>query len=275
MLPAGGDRVRLVWLDGRETDGGHGDDHAGHAGGAMTLRSVVLDRDGARSQDRLLDARVCDCCQTAAVRHAGRTVVAYRDRGTDELRNIHWVAEQGGQWRADRLLHDDGWRIAACPVNGPALAAGPAGVLAIWPTMQGEAMVVRAAFAAEHRFGAPVELESGLGTLGRVDAAAFGDGHYLAAWLGAGRTAGATVLRVVELDAGLRVRASHDVAELAPGRSTGMPRIAAAGREALLAWVESTDGRPGVRAVRIVAVDDGVGDPAPTPGSAAPAAAQR
>jgi hypothetical protein len=259
MVPAGGDRVRLVWLDGRETAAaGAGHDHAGHGdhhghGGRMTLRSVVLDRRARLRESARLDDSTCACCQTDMVRVEGRSIAAYRDHGEGDLRDIHWVVHQRGAWSTDRKLHGDGWRIAGCPVNGPALAAGSAGILAVWPTMQGESMVVRAALGDGTRFGAPVDLESGAATVGRVDAAPWGDEGFLATWLGAGRAAGSSALRLVELDRHLQVRASHAVVELPPGRSTGVPRLAAQDGEAVLAWVEAVDGRPTVRAARIEA----------------------
>ncbi len=260
MVPAGDDRVRLVWLDGRETAGAgmdhshHGHDHAGHAG-RMTLRSAVLDRRGRLREEARLDASTCSCCQTDLLRVGDRTVVAYRDHGDEDLRNIHWLVHRRGRWSSEQAVHDDGWRIAGCPVNGPALAAGPAGILALWPTLQGDAMVIRAALGDDHGFGAPVALESGVATVGRVDATAWGDG-FLAVWLGAGSTPGASALRVAELDARLGVRATHDVVELPPGRSTGVPRVAAARGEAVLAWVEAVDGQPGVRAARLTPSTD-------------------
>jgi hypothetical protein len=261
MVPAGGDRVRLVWLDGRETAGAamdhahHGHDHAGHAG-RMTLRSAVLDRRGQVREEARLDGSTCSCCQTDMVRVEGRSIAAYRDHGDGDLRDIHWVAHERGAWSSERNLHGDGWRIAGCPVNGPALAAGSAGILAVWPTMQGESMVVRAALGDRTRFGAAVDLESGAATVGRVDAAPWGDKGFLATWLGAGRTAGSSALRLVELDRRLQVRASHVVVELPPGRSTGVPRLAAQDGEAVLAWVEAVDGRPTVRAVRVASTAD-------------------
>jgi hypothetical protein len=221
----------------------------------MTLRSAVLDRRGRLRDEARLDASTCSCCQTDMLRVGNRTVVAYRDHGDADLRNIHWLAHERGSWSAERTLHDDGWRIAGCPVNGPALAAGPAGVLAVWPTMQGESMVVRAAVGDGRAFGAPVELESGAATVGRVDAAAWGDGGFLATWLGAGATTGESVLRLVELDTRLQVRAAHDVVELAPGRSTGVPRMAAQDGEALITWVEVVDSRPTVRVTRVVSTE--------------------
>jgi hypothetical protein len=260
LLPAGGDRVRLVWLDGRDTAAPPGHDaHAGHGDdgdhGSMTLRSAVLDRRGRLSDETRLDADTCSCCQTDAVRHGARTVVAYRDHGEDELRNMHWLEHVDGRWSTDRVLHDDGWRIAGCPVNGPALAAGTGPVLAVWPTMQGERMVVRMAIEGAQGFGPAVDLEGDTGTVGRVDAAAWGDG-FLVAWMGAGRAAGDSTLRLARVDAAPKVHESIILATLPPGRSSGVPRLAAADGVALAAWVEAVDGVPTIRAARIVDASD-------------------
>lgn len=260
LLPDGGDRVRLVWLDGRETAAAAGHDaHAGHgehgAHGSMTLRSAVLDRRGRLSAETRLDADVCSCCQTDAVRHGERALVAYRDHGQGDLRNMHWLELVDGRWSTDRVLHDDGWRIAGCPVNGPALAAGTGPVLAVWPTMRDEQMVVRMAVEGARGFGPAVDLESDAGTIGRVDAAPWGD-DFLIVWMGAGRVAGESALRLAHVDATPQVRGSRVLATLPPGRSSGVPRLAALGRVALAAWVEAADGVPTIRAARIVEASD-------------------
>ncbi len=253
MVAAGGDRVRLVWLDGREMAAANHDSahHAQHEhAGRMTLRTAVLDRRGRLHEQARLDASTCSCCQTDMVRVGGHTRVVYRDHGDADLRNIHWLAHERGRWTRERSVHDDGWRLAGCPVNGPALAAGRAGILAVWPTMQGEALHVRAALGHARGFGAPVDLESDARTVGRVDAAPWGAG-FLVTWLGVGNSTDSSALRVAELDGSARPRATHAITELPPGRSTGNPRVAAHADVALLAWVESVDGQPMVRLVRL------------------------
>jgi hypothetical protein len=267
LLPAGRDRVRLVWLDGRDTAAppGH-DDHASHdahaAHGSMSLRSAVLDRHGRLSAETRLDADTCSCCQTDAVRQRDRTLVAYRDHGAEELRNMHWLELVDGRWSTDRVLHDDGWRIAGCPVNGPALAAGEGAVLAVWPTMQGERMVVRMAIEGAQGFGPAVDLEGEAGTIGRVDAAPWGK-DYLVVWMGVGSAAGDSALRLARVDAAPRVLESIILATLPSGRSSGVPRVAAADGVALAAWVEAVDGVPTIRAARII---DAPPRPPPTAG---------
>lgn len=259
LLPAGGDRVRVVWIDGRDgaaAGAGHGEAHTGHgdadAGhGAMALRSRLLDRRGPVGQERLLDARTCSCCQTDAVRLGRRSLVVYRDEAAGDLRDIHWIAHDGRTWGRDRVLHADGWRIAACPVNGPALAADGRRVLAVWPTQAGAGMAVRMALGDGRSFASPVELDAGTGVLGRVDVAPWVDGGWLALWLGAGEAPGSAALKLAELDRSLRVRQVRVLASLPAGRSSGVPRLAARDGVALAAWTESAGADPQVRSVLI------------------------
>lgn len=266
LLPAGGDRVRLVWLDGRDTLAAAGHEaHAGHAAhGTMSLRSAVLDRRGLLSEEARLDADTCSCCQTDAVRVGARSVVAYRDVADGDLRNMHWLQHAAGHWSPDEVLHDDGWRIAGCPVNGPALAAGKGRVFALWPTMDGERMRVRMALDRGSGFGAPAELDEGTGVIGRVDAAAWGNDRFLAVWMGAGASSVGSALRLALVDGTLAVPESHTLAAMPAGRSSGLPRMAAEGGMALVAWVEAGEGGSTIRAV-VIRADEKL-----APGSAVP-----
>lgn len=77
--------VRTFWLDGR---------HTGAEGGAMTLRSASV---GATiGSSTVVDARVCDCCGTAAAMLPDGPLVVYRDRTEDEIRDIRIA--RPGEW---------------------------------------------------------------------------------------------------------------------------------------------------------------------------------
>src|SRR5262245_2059309 len=115
LYPAPGGGLGLIWLDGRAVQG--------EGAGAMTLRSAVFAPDGSQRSESLVDDRVCDCCPTAAVATADGIVAAYRDRSEQDVRDIYVTRLVGGAWTKPAAVHDDGWRIDACPVNGPSLAA--------------------------------------------------------------------------------------------------------------------------------------------------------
>ena len=240
LLPVADDRVRIVWLDGRETV----------SDGMMTLRTRTLTSAGGWGDETLLDPSVCDCCQTAAVTTSRGVTVAYRDRTSDETRDLYFTSLRDGTWTAPRALHDDGWRISACPVNGPALAAAGERVVATWFTGAGGVPRAYAAFSADggDSFGDAVLLDAGA-TLGRVHAALLPDGSALLARLDGSEGPAAVRLQRVHADG--RVEPPVTVARSDAARASGFPRIAAIGDgTVLVVWTEP--GEPGgLRAARV------------------------
>ncbi len=219
--------VGAAWLDGRETVKGE----------PMTLRFTTISESGAAA-DLVLDPSVCDCCQTdAAVTSAG-PIVVYRDRTADEVRDISVVRRVDGQWTEPRPVHEDGWVINACPVNGPAVAAAGDRVAVAWFTGSPEPSVM-VAFSddAGATFGPPVRLDEG-GAQGRVDVLLLDDGSALAAWLEAGESgAEIRVRRVTDRSAGPVMK----LADTSKERASGFPRMTRRGDVVLFAWTESGD----------------------------------
>lgn len=192
LAPLGQGRFAAVWLDGRATaGGGHGavDGHGGHGAGAMALRAALVEPDGSTSGEVELDGRVCDCCPTAIARlDDGSQVVAYRDRGEDEVRDISIVrghVEIPGSWSAPSPVHDDRWRMPGCPVNGPALAARGREVLCAWFTLgPDDTPKVWAARSEDgaRSFGRPRRIDQG-DPIGRPALAPLTGGRWALAWL--------------------------------------------------------------------------------------------
>lgn len=242
LLAAGDDVVRAVWLDGRHmaTSGSieHGEHDGDHDHEAMTLRSAALGRNGVLFDEFELDPLTCACCQTSAVRVGERSVVAYRDRSEAEQRDIHWLEHGSGGWTKPRSLHADGWIIAACPVNGPALASADGRIAAIWPTMAQGEMRVLLALGIGERFAAPTILAEGPSELGRVDIAAWPRHQWLALRVHASEHVPALLLSV--LDRKGKPLWQQQIAT----RVGGFPRLASMDEVALLAWAESR-GQPG------------------------------
>ena len=232
-LPDG--RAGLVWLDGRnQAGGGHG-----HDAGAMTLRWAALAPDGTKTDEAELDAQVCDCCPTTAVATASGVVVAYRDRTDAEIRDIAVVRRVDGAWTEPVVPHADGWEIAGCPVNGPALAARDDRVALAWYTAADSARV-RLALSDDGgaTWGPAVDLAQA--PLGRVDVAFLDDGRAAVSWLeGSGDTAELR-LRTVTPDGALGE--SRTVATVPSGRASGVPHIAALGDRLLAAWTDPDAG---------------------------------
>jgi hypothetical protein len=83
-------------------------------------------------------------------------VAVYRDRSEGEIRDIRIGAYVDGAWTEGAIVHEDGWETAACPVNGPAVAARGEDVAVAWFTAAGDVPRVKVAFSddAAESFGA-------------------------------------------------------------------------------------------------------------------------
>ncbi len=248
-LPSDAD-VGLVWLDGREmaaAAGGHGEGH-----GNMTLRAARLGADGTLHDEAVLDARVCECCPTAAIATAEGVVAAYRNRADDETRDIHVVRLEGGVWQRDEVAIADGWTIAACPVNGPALAAEGRAVALAWFTAEGDRPRVQVAVSNDAgRTWRRVAVVDDGQALGRVAVARHPAGGVAVSWVEAEDT-GATV-RLRHVSDNGTTGPSAVVARVAQSRSSGYPRLAPVGNGWVVAWIEGDRATARVRTAYVAA----------------------
>jgi hypothetical protein len=234
LFPMPGQGLGVVWLDGRQMKEGA---HEGMEAGNMSLRGAMFGPDANQASDMAIDDRVCECCPSAAAVTADGPIVAYRNRTSDEIRDIYVSRLVGGTWTEGRAVHDDNWRIAACPVNGPALSARGRDVAIAWFTAVGDEGHVYAAFSsnAGDTFGPPVRIDDA-GAVGRVDVELLGDGSAAVTWIEFANQRSAFRMRRVERN-GSR-SASVAVAAITSGRSSGYPRLVRRGNELIFAWTE-------------------------------------
>jgi hypothetical protein len=247
--PAGG--TGAVWLDGRGMTG-HGED----PGQSMTLRATVLEPGGGTGAETLLDARVCECCPTGAARAGDAVVVVYRDRSEREMRDMHVVRWEADEWSDPVRLSADGWRVAGCPVNGPAIAAAGDEVAVAWFTAPGDSARVMFARSGDggRSFDAPVRVDEGSPT-GRADVAILADGSAAVSWLeegpgargparaGAGAPGGArsALVRVRRVSRDGSPCAPVTVARSSSARRAGIPRLVALGDRLVCAWTDPAE----------------------------------
>lgn len=239
LLPLDGE-VGVTWLDGRNTVDGE----------PMTLRFTTVAPDGQLGESVLLDRSVCDCCQTGLARTDAGPIVAYRDRTEDEVRDIAVVRQVNGQWTEPRLVHDDGWVIPGCPVNGPSIEARGQRVVVTWftgapldPSAErdeirdaGEQGRVLAAFSDDGgaTFAPPVRVDDGQ-AMGRVDLVLLDDGSAFVTWLE--RVAGAAEIRVRHVDH-TGTGPATAVTATAAQRASGFPRMVRQDGTLFFAWTE-------------------------------------
>jgi len=250
-----GDGLGLVWLDGRNmkppstrpgensgTRSGQAAAHEGdHDAGTMSVRFARYDRNWKLVEESAVDERVCECCPTAAAVTADGVIAAYRDRSAGEIRDIHTARLVGGKWATPAAVFNDGWKIAACPVNGPALSARARDVALAWFTVKQEQGQAYLAFSkdAGRTYGAPIRVDDG-GSLGRVDVELLPDGAALATWIEFADQRAQFRARRIDRT-GMRSPAVT-IAGIAGNRASGYPRTAMGRGEIVFAWTESADG---------------------------------
>lgn len=235
LLPDGAGGIVAFWLDGRKYAEADVDGH--DPAGEMTLRATVFGQDGVLGEEVLLDDRACDCCQTAAAMTAEGPIVVYRDRSPDEVRDISIVRRVDGRWTEPRPVHEDGWVIAACPVNGPAVSAKGSQVAVAWFTAALDTPRVRLAISydAGESFGPPVEVDDG-DPAGRVAVELLPDGGALVSWIE--RTATGAEVRVRKVGADGSPGRAMTIATSSAERASGFPRMTRSGDEVVFAWTE-------------------------------------
>ncbi|MGH7710026.1 MAG: sialidase family protein [Gemmatimonadaceae bacterium] len=238
FFAAEGDSVAAVWLDGRKFPITAEPDE-------MQLATTTIAPDGSLGPEAMIDQRICDCCQTDAAVTPRGPVVAYRDRSDAEIRDIYVVRRDGQSWGTPTLVHEDGWKIPGCPVNGPAIAARGDTVVVAWFTAADDTARVRLAYSydAGTTFNAPLRIDGGL-PVGRVDVQLGDSGQAVVAWLERTDTTNAEQrLRMAAPNGALSQPIT--LALTSPSRASGFPRMAlqrvGADPALVIAWTQAGD----------------------------------
>ena len=247
LWPWSKNELAIAWLDGRNTGGGSHDAHAGHgdaSGRMMTLRAAVYDGKGRKTAEWPLDASTCDCCQTDAAVTANGPVIIYRDRNPQEIRDIYVTRYVDGRWQTPKPVAADQWRIPACPVNGPALAANGASLWAAWYTGSGNTPKIRLAYSGNSggAFLPARTIRTGPAVLGRVDLTADAGG----AWLLWTEESAEQTLWLKRFGKNTRNDGAPILLARLKGRGhgTGFTRMQQTAQGLYVVWTDIIDGKP-------------------------------
>jgi hypothetical protein len=232
LVPEKESGVRAFWLDCRAMTG---DGHMGEGGGDMQLRSTLIDDKVHKST--LLDDRVCECCGTDAAWVSGKPFVVYRDRSAGEVRDVCITTPE----QSPRLVNDDKWNIAGCPVNGPSIDAIGNDSVVAWYTSPENNSHVNVSFANNDGRETPIRISTS--TLGRVDVVLVKKDVAVATWLEPNGETASVMLADVHRDGTIHNR--RTVASVSSSRSSGFPRIAKVNGGILVAWTD-TDRKQGI-----------------------------
>ncbi|MCA1586445.1 MAG: hypothetical protein LC791_17295 [Acidobacteria bacterium] len=175
--------------------------------------------------------------------------MAFRNRTEDEVRDIYVSRLESGKWTEPKPVHNDRWKIPACPVNGPMLSARGRTVAIAWFTVKNDVGHAYAAFSldAGRTVGEPIQLDE-TSALGRVDIELLPDGSAVATWIEfADQRSQFSARRVYSSG---RKSDLTTVAAIEGARASGYPRVAQSDDELVFAWTESKDGKLRVRTAK-------------------------
>ena len=233
-LPQGG--VGATWLDGRNMGSGEHAGHEGHDAGDMTLRYANVDATGAIANEVELDTRTCECCTTGMAMSDEGAVIVYRDRSSEEVRDIAYVKQTANGWTEPKLVNADGWKINACPVNGPQIDANGSTLATGWFTAADEKGRAYVAFSrdAGSTFGPPIQIDDGK-PIGRLDVLMLDQDTALVTWLEQTPAGGEIRARRVTARG---AEPAVKIADSSTARAAGFPRTANVGRDVYFTWTE-------------------------------------
>jgi len=243
-----GEGFIVSWLDGRNTV----PSSDGHGKGAMTLRSAEIDKEGEIINERLVDSMVCECCQTSMTIAGEIPLVVFRDRSPEEIRDIYVSRYINSEWSEPIPIHDDGWTINGCPVNGPNIDSFDDRVVVSWFSASNGIPKVNLKFSNNNgqSFGRKILVDNiDNKPMGRVDVEFINKDEILVSWLSIVDGEGKLLMRKVNSMGTLGD--INIIKEVSTERSTGFPQIEKWKDNIFLSWTDISGGEKRVKTSKI------------------------
>ena len=236
----------ITWLDGRNTiekklEGDHK---------PMTIRFAEITDKGDVIKESELDASTCDCCQTSIAISNDGPIVVYRDRSEEEVRDIYIVKNINGTWEKPNAVHDDGWIINGCPVNGPKVAVNSKNLAVSWFTVSNNHPLVNVSFSKNNgnSFGAPLKVNDH-DAIGRVDVAFLNDEEVIVSYMEVDDIG--TYLRIKKVSFDGKISEPITISKIDGGRNTGVPQLEIIDSEIFIVWTIFLDGMNQLKSIKL------------------------
>ena len=221
----------ITWLDGRNTvendaDGNHK---------PMTIRFAEVTNNGDIINENELDASVCDCCQTSITNTDKGPLVVYRNRSEKEVRDIYVTRNIDDKWEAPAAVHNDGWVIYGCPVNGPKVVSNSNNIAVSWFTVYDGKPRVNLSFSKSYgaSFDSPIQINDN-NAIGRVDVIYLNDKEVLVSYMEDDNFD--TYLRLKKVSIDGQVSKPITISKIDSGRNTGVPQLEILNDEIFVVW---------------------------------------
>ena len=221
----------ISWLDGRNTVEKDADGNQK----PMTIRFAEITNNGDIINENELDASVCDCCQTSITNTDKGPLVVYRDRSEKEVRDIYVTRNIEDKWEAPAAVHNDGWVIYGCPVNGPKVVSNSNNIAVSWFTVYDGKPRVNLSFSESYgaSFGSPIQINDN-NAIGRVDVVYLNDMEVLVSYMEDDDFD--TYLRLKKVSIDGKVSKPITISKIDNGRNTGVPQLEILNDEIFVVW---------------------------------------
>ena len=236
----------ITWLDGRNTiekklDGDHK---------PMTIRFAEITDKGDVIKESELDASTCDCCQTSIAITNDGPIVVYRDRSEKEVRDIYSVKSINGTWEKPNAVHDDGWIIKGCPVNGPKVAVNSKNLAVAWFTVYNDHPLVNVSFSKNNgnSFGTPIKINDH-DAIGRVDVAFLNDKEVIVSYMEVDDIG--TYLKIKKVSFDGKISEPITISKIDGGRNTGVPQLEIIDSEIFIVWTIFLNGMNQLKSIKL------------------------
>ena len=236
----------VTWLDGRNTVE---KDLEGNSK-PMTIRFAEITNAGDIINETELDSNVCDCCQTSITHTDKGPLVVYRDRSEKEVRDIYMTRNINDVWEAPIPVHNDGWVIYGCPVNGPKVVSYENNIAVSWFTVSDTEPMVNVSFSKFYgaSFDEPIKINDH-NAIGRVDVAFLNEKEVIVSYM-EGDDDG-TYLRIKKVSLDGKVSKPITISRIDGGRSTGVPQLEILNDEIFIVWTVSEDEMNQLKTVKL------------------------
>ena len=236
----------ITWLDGRNTV--EKDDDGNHK--PMTVRFAEITNAGDIINEVELDASVCDCCQTSITNTDKGPLVVYRDRTKEEVRDIYVTRNIDDKWETPASVHNDGWVIYGCPVNGPKVVSSANNVAVSWFTVYEGKPRVNISFSKSYgsSFDAPIQINDH-NAIGRVDVVYLNDKEVLVSYMEGDDFD--TYLRLKKVSMDGKVSEPITISKIDSGRNTGVPQLEILNDEVFIVWTVFEDENNQLKTVKL------------------------
>ena len=240
----------VSWLDGRNTV--EKDINGNHK--PMTIRFAEITSAGDIVNENELDSSVCDCCQTSITYTDKGPIVVYRDRSEEEVRDIYVTRNIDSVWETPVPVHNDGWVIYGCPVNGPKVVANSNNVAIGWFTASNAKPKVNLSFSELYgsSFGDPININDH-DAIGRVDVAFLNEQEVLVSYMEVEDFE--TYLRIKKVSINGDVSKPITISKINGGRSTGVPQLEILEDDIFIVWTVFENGNNQLKTVKFSSKD--------------------